>query len=184
MGVQASEPQAAFSELVKVARSVCEVPVRPQYDVVVAGVDPPKDANLYQATRGASYVWFAARPVVRPGGVIILAARCPEGVGRGVGESRFHRLLGSSDAPDSLVAELRQKGYPPGGQRAYLLAQVVAGCQAIVVGAQDTEVVRQCQMTAAATIEEALGLAQARLGRRLEVLIVPRALLTLPVVGV
>jgi len=182
VALRAGQPQAAFAELVEIARSVSEVPVAQQYDLVVAGVDPPKDVNLYQATRAASYLWFASRPVVRPGGVIIVPARCPEGVGQGVGEHRFHWLLSNTDDLHSLIAHLREKGYPPGGQRAYILAQVLAGCQVIVVGAEDLAIVRQCHMTPAATMEEALGLAQARLGRELEALIVPHALLTLPVV--
>jgi len=182
VALRAGQPQAAFAELVEIARSVYEVPVAQQYDLVVAGVDPPKDVNLYQATRAASYVWFASRPVVHPGGVIIVPARCPEGVGQGVGEHRFHWLLSNTDDLHSLIAHLREKGYPPGGQRAYILAQVLAGCQVIVVGAEDLAIVRQCHMTPAATMEEALGLAQARLGRELEALIVPHALLTLPVV--
>jgi len=182
LAVRAGEPQAAFAELVRIARGVYEVAVSQQYALIVAGVDPPKDVNLYQATRAASYLWFATKSVVRPEGVIILPARCPEGVGRGVGEQRFYRLLSGTDNLHSLIARLREEGYPPGGQRAYLLAQVLAGCQVIVVGADNPALVRQCHMTPAETMEEALALAQARLGRELEALIVPHALLTLPVV--
>jgi len=182
LAVRAGGPQAAFAELVEIARSVYEVEVAQQYDLVIAGVDPPKDVNLYQATRAASYLWFAPRPVVRPGGVILVPACCPEGVGQGVGERCFHRLLSSADDLHSLIVHLREEGYPPGGQRAYLVAQVLTGCQVIVVGAEDPALMRQCHMTPAATMEEALGLAQARLGWRLEALIVPHALLTLPVV--
>jgi nickel-dependent lactate racemase len=182
VALRAGEPQAAFAELVEIARSVYEVSLTRQYAVVVAGVDSPKDANLYQASRAATYLWCASRSVVRPGGVIILPARCPEGAGQGVGERRFYRLLSNADDAPSLVARLREEGYPPGGQRAYIVAQMLAGCQVIVVGAEDPVIVRQCHMTPAATMEEALTLAQDRLGREAEALIVPHALLTLPVV--
>lgn len=182
VALRAGQPQAAFSELVGMAQSVYQVPVEQQYALVIAGVDPPKDVNLYQATRAASYLWFASRPVVRPGGVIIVPARCPEGAGQGVGERRFYQLLSSADDLDSLLLHLREEGYPPGGQRAYILAQVLESCQIIVVGAEDPAIVHQCHMTPAATMEEALTLAQARMGREVEVLIVPHALLTLPVV--
>jgi len=182
VALRAGQPQAAFAELVTIARRVYEVPVSRPYDVVVAGVDPPKDVNLYQASRAASYLWFAPRPVVRPGGVIILPARCPEGVGQGVGEGHFYQLLSSVDDPSSLIAHLQEQGYPPGGQRAYMMAQVLAGCQVIVVGAEDPALIRRCHMTSAATMEQAFALAQARIGQELEALIVPHALLTLPVV--
>jgi nickel-dependent lactate racemase len=182
VALRAGQPQAAFAELAEIARSVYEVPVTRRYDVVVAGVDSPKDVNLYQASRAASYLWFAPRPVVRHGGMMIVPAQCPEGVGQGVGEQRFYDLLSHSDSPHSLIAHLREQGYPPGGQRAYIMAQVLAGCEVVVVGAEDPAVVQQCHMTPMATMEEAFALAQARMGLELEALVVPHALLTLPVV--
>lgn len=182
VALRAGRPQAAFGELVAIARSVYEVPVPHQYGIVVAGVDSPKDANLYQASRAATYLWCASRSVVRHGGVIILPARCLEGAGQGVGERRFHQILSAADSPPSLVARLRQEGYPPGGQRAYIVAQMLTGCQVIVVGAENPAIVEQCHMTPSASMEEALALAQARMDKEAETLIVPHALLTLPVV--
>jgi nickel-dependent lactate racemase len=182
VALRAGHPEAAFTELVDVARSVFEVLVAQQYGVVVAGVDPPKDVNLYQATRAASYLWFASRSVVCPGGVIIVPARCPEGAGQGVGEGRFYQLLSETDDLCSLITHLRDDGYPPGGQRAYLVAQMLASCEVIVVGAEDPAMVQQCHMIPAATMEEALALAQTRRGHDAEVLVVPHALLTLPMV--
>ncbi len=182
VALRSGQPQAAFAELVEIARSVYEVPLAHQYGIVVAGVNSPKDANLYQASRAATYLWCASRSVVRPGGVIILPARCPEGVGEGVGERRFYQLLSDANDVASLVARLREDGYPPGGQRAYIVAQMLTGCQVIVVGAEDPAIVQQCHMTPVATMEEALALAQDRIGREAEALIVPHALLTLPVV--
>jgi nickel-dependent lactate racemase len=180
VAVRAGEPAEAFAELVEIARGVYEVSVSRQYAIVVAGVDPPKDANLYQASRAATYLWCASRSVVRPGGVIILPARCPEGAGQGSGERRFFELLRDADGALSLVSRLRKEGYPPGGQRAYVVAQMLTGCQVIVVGTEDPAIVRECHMTPAATIEEALSMAQDRVGREAEALIVPHALLTLP----
>jgi nickel-dependent lactate racemase len=182
VALRAGQPQVAFAELVEIARSVYEVPMAHQYGIVVAGVDSPKDANLYQASRAATYLWCASRSVVCPGGVIILPACCPEGVGQGVGEHRFYQLLSDANDVASLVAHLREDGYPPGGQRAYIVAQMLTGCQVIVVGAEDPAIVQQCHMTPAATMEEALALAQDWIGREAEALIVPHALLTLPVV--
>ena len=74
--VGAGEPEATFQELVAFARTLYEVPVPQQYDVAVAGVGYPKDANLYQASRAASYLFFAPTPVVKPGGFFIIPAPC------------------------------------------------------------------------------------------------------------
>ena len=68
VAILAGEPDATFAELVKVARKLYEVPVPHQYDVAVAGVGFPKDENIYQASRAASYLFFAPTSVVKEGG--------------------------------------------------------------------------------------------------------------------
>ncbi len=164
--VAAGEPEAAFGEL-----------------VAIGGVGYPKDANLYQASRAASYLFFAPTPVVRPGGFLIIPARCEEGAGDGVGEQRF--LAAMRDAPDvqSILDDARQHGYPAGQQRAFVMAKVLEQARVIIVGSEHPDVVAACKMTPVATMEEALALAARELGDHLDVLIVPHALMTLPVVS-
>lgn len=180
--VAAGEPQAAFKELVTFARSIYEVEIPHQYDVVIGGAGFPKDANLYQASRAASYLFFAPTPVVKPGGYILVPARCEEGAGDGVGEQRF--LSAMRDAPDvqHILDDARQHGYPPGQQRAFVMAKVLEEARVVIVGSECPDVVTACKMTAAETMEDGLSLAARELGSELDVLIVPHALLTLPVV--
>lgn len=180
--VKAGEPVETHRQLVAFARSIYEVPISRQADVAVGGVGYPKDANLYQASRAASYLFFAPTPVVRPGGFLIVPAGCEEGAGEGVGEQRFFEAM--RDAPDvqAILCDARENGYPPGQQRAFVMAKVLENARVIIVGAQCPDVVSACKMTPAASMDEALGMASDELGRDLDVLIVPHALLTLPVV--
>jgi len=180
--VAAGEPEAAFQELVAFARSVYEVSIPHQYDVAIGGVGFPKDANLYQASRAASYLFFAPTPVVKPGGFLIIPARCEEGAGDGVGEQRFFAAM--RDAPDVqfILDDARRHGYPPGQQRAFVMAKVLEQARVVIVGSECPDVVAACKMIPAATMEEALALAAQELESDLDVLIVPHALLTLPVV--
>jgi nickel-dependent lactate racemase len=180
--VAAGEPEETHRQLVTFARSVYEVEIPRQYDVAIGGVGYPKDANLYQASRAASYLFFAPTPVVKPGGILIVPARCQEGAGEGVGEQRF--LAAMRDAPDvrAILCDARANGYPPGQQRAFVMAKVLEEARVVVVGSECPDVVADCRMTPAATLEEALALAASELGDDLDVLIVPHALLTLPVV--
>ena len=182
VAVQAGEPEAAFMELVAFAKSIYEVPIPHQYDVAVGGVGFPKDANLYQTSRAASYLHFAPTPVVKPGGFYILPARCEEGAGEGVGEQRFLEKLRDATEMTSLLEELRRTGYPPGAQRAFIMAKVMEECEVIIVGSECPDIVRQAKMTPAADMEEAFRIVTERLEPNLDVLIVPHALLTLPVV--
>jgi len=180
--VKAGEPVETHRQLVAFARSIYEVPIPQQVDVAIGGVGYPKDANLYQASRAASYLFFAPTPVVKPGGFLIVPARCEEGAGEGVGEQRFFEAM--RDAPDAqaILCNAREHGYPPGQQRAFVMAKVLEEAQVVIVGSECPEVIAACKMTPAATMEEALALAARELGDRLDVLIVPHALLTLPVV--
>ena len=180
--VRAGEPVETHQQLVSFARSIYEVEIPHQYDVAIGGVGFPKDANLYQASRAASYLFFAPVPVVKPGGFLIVPARCEEGAGDGIGERRFFAAM--RDAPDvqSILDDARRHGYPPGQQRAFVMAKVLEQARVLIVGSECPDVVAACKMTPAATMEEALALAARELGGDLDVLIVPHALLTLPVV--
>jgi nickel-dependent lactate racemase len=180
--VTAGHPEEAFQDLVAFARSVYEVPIPRQYDIAIGGAGFPKDSNLYQASRAPSYLFFAPTCVVRPGGIFIIPARCEEGAGSGVGEQRF--LAAMRDAPDIpfILDDGRRNGFPPGQQRAFVMAKVLEKSHVIIVGSDCPEIVAACKMIPAATMDEAVRMAAAKVGASCDVLIVPHALLTLPVV--
>jgi nickel-dependent lactate racemase len=180
--VAAGDPEVAFQDLVDFAKSVYEVPIYQQYDIAIGGVGFPKDANLYQASRAPSYLFFAPTPVVRTGGYFIIPARCEEGAGAGVGEQRFFKAM--RDAPDiqSILDDARHNGYPPGQQRAFVMAKVLEKSKVVIVGSECPDLVAACKMNPAATMQDALNLAASDLGPSCSVLIVPHAMLTLPVI--
>jgi nickel-dependent lactate racemase len=181
--VLAGAPDQTFQELVTFAKSISEVPIPHQYDIVIGGVGFPKDTNLYQTSRAPSYLFFAPTPVVRSGGFLIIPARCEEGVGSGVGEKRF--LAAMRDAPNIhfILEDARRNGYPPGQQRAFVMAKVLEHAHVVIVGSECPPLVAACKMIPAATMEDALALASAKLGQSCDVLVVPHALLTLPVIS-
>lgn len=180
--VMAGDPEQAFQDLVAFARSVYEVPIPRQYDIAIGGVGFPKDSNLYQASRAPSYLFFAPTCVIRPGGYFIIPARCEEGAGSGVGEQRF--LSAMRDTPDvqSILDDARKNGYPPGQQRAFVMAKVLEKSKVIIVGSECPDIVAACKMIPAATMDEAIRIAAKDTGVSCDVLIVPHAMLTLPVV--
>jgi nickel-dependent lactate racemase len=183
VAVLAGEPETTYIELVKKARQIYEVPIPRQYDVAVAGVGYPKDVNIYQASRAASYLFFAPTCVVKEGGVIIVPASTPEGVGDGVGEQRFlEKMRGATDM-SSLLEELRRTSYPPGAQRAFVMAKVLEKIHVIIVDSKTPDIVRQLHMMPVSDMDEAFHLAAKKIGRDdLDVLIVPHAMLTLPII--
>ncbi len=180
IAVQAGEPIAVHDALVATARSVYEVPIEQQYDAVIAQVDPPKDLSLYQASRAATYVGLSATPPIRDNGVIIVAARCPEGAGQGRGEQRFFTALSQASDLRQLLARYRRDGCQAGEQRAYMLAQVLLNYDVVVAGSQCPQVVEACHLIAASSLDEAIEHARGRLGPAAQVLYLPHPLQTIP----
>jgi len=183
VAIFAGEPEATFARLVKLARELYEVPIPHQYDVAVAGVGFPKDANIYQASRAASYLFYAPTSVVKEGGVLIVPAPTPEGAGQGVGEQRFFEEMRGAVDISSFIEELRRKGYPPGAQRAFVMAKVMEKSHVIFVGSETPDLVRQMHMIPAEHMDQAFHIATEKMGRNdLDVLVIPHALMTLPIV--
>jgi lactate racemase len=180
--VLAGDPELAFRDLVAFAKSVYEVAIPKQVDIAIGGVGFPKDSNLYQASRAPSYLFFAPVPVVRQGGFLIIPARCEEGAGAGVGEQRFLSAMRDAADVQSILDDARSKGYPPGQQRAFVMAKVLEKARVIIVGSEYPDLVAACKMIPAPTMEHALELAVRETRQDCAVLIVPHAMLTLPVI--
>ena len=179
----AGDPVAVLRDLAVEAAALYTRAIPKQYDIVVAGVGHPKDVNLYQASRAATYLRFAPTPVVREGGAIIIPARLEEGAGEGAGEQRFLAALERAESPAAVVEEARRH-FAGGEQRAVMVALTLQWCQIIVAASEAPEIVRLAKLRAAVDVEEGLDIAYEHIGRptRASVLLVPRALHTLPVV--
>jgi nickel-dependent lactate racemase len=167
----AGDHRAVVRELAGSAREALSVTVEESYDAVVAGVGAPKDANLYQASRAATYVALGDRNPLREDGRIVVPAELPEGAGTGTGERRFHRRLRGATNPDALYKEMRQ-GYEPGAQRAFVLARVLRDHDVYVTNGRHPEAVEECLMHAREYVAEAVEPGS-------DVLVVPDALNTL-----
>jgi nickel-dependent lactate racemase len=183
VAVAAGDPDAVLADLVAKAAALYTQPIPKQYDIVIAGVGHPKDVNLYQASRAATYLRFAPTPVVREGGAIIIPARLEEGAGDGPGEQRFLAALERAESPAAVV-EAARRHFAGGEQRAVMVALTLQWCQIIVAASEAPEIVRLAKLRASVDVEEGLDIAYEHIGRpaRASVLLVPRALHTLPIV--
>lgn len=74
--VVAGDPVAAFHAGVALARPWFTVKAEPA-DIVIASDVLPVSASLYQAAKIAA----ATAPLVRAGGLLVIAAECPDGIG-------------------------------------------------------------------------------------------------------
>jgi len=184
LAAAAGAPDAVHDHLGACATAASVVHAAQPYDVIIAGVGFPKDQNFYQASRAATYVGLVERPALAAGGVVILPAPCPEGVGAGTGERRFADLMhAGADQPARLLAALRAHGFPPGAQRAFMLAQLLERFRLVVVGCENPAALAACHVRTAVSIEDALTWAAGQMGRSLRVALVPHALTTVLTLG-
>lgn len=80
-------------------------PVADLFDIVIStNSGYPLDLNMYQAVKGMA----AAAQIVRPGGAIILAAECSQGVPAG---SHFQKLLALDATPAALLRRIQAPGF-------------------------------------------------------------------------
>jgi hypothetical protein len=142
-------------------------------------VPAPKDRSLYQASRALTYVGLAARPVVAPGGLIVCCADLPLGVGDGPGEINFGALLAATERPLDLVARGCVEPLGPGGQRAYMMAKLMALYRVGVIGGGDRKLIEGMGLLAFATVGEAVAAARRVAGRGARVLAVADGLDTI-----
>jgi len=102
-GIFAGDLDQAHRAGVAQARGECQVSLPWQADVVVTSCGGyPLDATLYQGAKGLA----AALPVLRPGGCVVMAASCQEGIG----SEDFRRAL-RQYTPEEFKWRLREPGF-------------------------------------------------------------------------
>ncbi len=104
-GVFAGELLAAYRQGTALARQSTVRPVKGPFDLVITSNSGyPLDLNLYQAVKGMS----AAAQIVRPGGDIVLAAECWDGI---PDHGEYKRLLWEAASPAELLARVMAPGF-------------------------------------------------------------------------
>ena len=176
--IESGEPIETHKNLIQKAKRIFEIPLKKPYDVVICGVGYPQDSNLYQATRAASYLYFANKPIINPGGYIIIPAPCPEGAGTGIGEQRFFSMLKNKTIDE--ILNLKEE-FKAGEQRSYFIAHVLKNCKIIVVGCMTPEIIKEAKMIPAKDVEEAFEIVKNDFNKT-EILLVPNALSSLPII--
>ena len=104
-------------------------------DIVIAGTGGfPKDINLYQAQKALDNAAYFARP----GGVVILVAECPEGLGN----QTFEKWMHTPGGPAAILERI-QREFMLGGHKAAAIANVQQKVQIYLVSKMAPELVRQ-----------------------------------------
>lgn len=145
------------------------------FDVVVTtNSGYPLDQNLYQGVKGMS----AAARIVRPGGTIILAAECSEGIPSG---SPYDALLQEADSIEGVLARLATPGFSrPEQWQAHLQGVVQSRARVLVHSGIPDQVLRKAHLEPCPDIAAAVEEVLRKHGPSSRVAVLPLGPLTIP----
>lgn len=161
----AGDLEQAWLAGVETCRQMSMVTVPRAADVVlVSAGGHPKDINLYQAQKALE----AAAAATRPGGTIILLARCREGLG----EHTFEKWMLEAETLEDIFRRFEQ-GFVLGGHKAYAIARVLQEKQVILISDLGKELTESLFMRYADSIPTALLQVEEQYGQDYSLLVIP-----------
>ncbi|MCQ2437954.1 MAG: nickel-dependent lactate racemase [Clostridia bacterium] len=139
--------------------------------VIVSQGGAPKDLNLYQTQKALDN----AKHAIKKGGTIILIGSCKEGLG----EKVFEEWMLNAPTAESMIDRIG-KDFQLGGHKAAAIAMVLQNAEIYLVSDLAPEFVEKIFLKPAASAQEALDAAFARIGKDATVLAMPYGGSTLP----
>ena len=163
----------SFHAAIDKANEVFAAPLKEKADIVVSVVKFPQDINLYQAQKGIDN----AKLALKKNGIMILVAKCRDGIGG----KAFADLLGSCDTPKAALDKIEQ-GYVLGYHKAAKMAEIGLWAQMWAVTDVAPEVISKLFITPFSDLQTALDKALEEKGKTASVLFLMDGGLTVPLV--
>lgn len=151
------------------ARQTAMLPVAAPFDIVITSNSGyPLDLNLYQTVKGMS----AACQVVKPGGAILIAAECWDGI---PDHGLYGKLLAAARSPQELLERIAQPGFLEQDQwQAQIQAQIQLKARLFVrTDGLSDETLRRCLLEPCADIPATVERLLADYGRRARICVLP-----------
>lgn len=172
VGAVSGDFREAHRQACHIADRLYKLPICQQADIVLASAGGfPKDLNMYQAHKALEN----ARQAVKPGGIIVFLAECPEGIGHPV----FTRWLQEAESPAAILERFR-RGFVFGGHLAARIARIVQTVQVYFISSMAPADVRTLFFQPFQNPVEALREAIKQQGGYAKILCMPYAGSTLP----
>jgi lactate racemase len=178
-GIFAGDLEAAWRAGVAFAGKHVRASLPEPVDIAVTScAGHPLDATFYQAVKGM----VGALPIVKPGGTIVIASCCSEGVGSDI----FRQTLLETDDLPAFIHAMQQPGWEfiPDQWEVEELAKAVSHadvycvCDGIPAGT-----LAQCFVTPTATVEEGVAAALMKHGPQATIAVIPKGPYVIPSVG-
>jgi len=171
----AGDLEQAFYEGVKLVEEMYKIPIERKADIVLASPGGfPADITLFQAYKAVDN----ALEAVKRGGVIVLAAECPEGHGNEV----FYEWMMKFKSLKEVEKRIK-RNFVLGGHKAYYLMKALQKVKIILVSSMpDYYAQNVFRLDTARAINDAVEEALRIAGSRAKVWAMPLGNYTLPVV--
>jgi nickel-dependent lactate racemase len=171
IGAVAGEPLQAHAAGCRMIDDLYRVRIREKADLIIVSCGGhPRDINYIQSHKSLHHAFYA----VKPDGVIILLAKCPEGIG-----SQTFLEWFDYDAPEKLHHELLHH-YKLNGTTALATMQKARESKVIAVTDLPGEIVSRLGFLPAPTLADAISLARKKLPEQFSTYIMPNGALAVP----
>lgn len=145
-------------------------------DLVIASAGGyPKDINLYQSQKAMTH----SSLLLRPGGVILLAAACEEGIG----SQGYESFMQGVHSLDEVYEKFAKVGFSVGPHKAVQIARIIQEHPVILMSNISPEIVHDLLMYPVKSIEEGIEQADQLLPGIKKVGILPYAVSTIPFIS-
>lgn len=163
----------AFMQGVKLVDQIYKVKVDKLADIVLVSAGGyPTDIDLYQAYKAID----SALRVVKPGGIIVVAAECRDGHGHKV----FYEWMKKYQTMEEIEKQIKTN-FKLGGHKAYYILKAIQKANIILISKiSPKEVKNVFRLEPAKSLDDALDIAFAKKGRDAKVLVMPEAAKVLP----
>ncbi|PKM75963.1 MAG: transcriptional regulator [Firmicutes bacterium HGW-Firmicutes-15] len=163
----AGEVEKAWLEAVKYCEKMNVVQTKEAADIVIASCGGfPKDIDMYQSQKALD----AAVLAVKPGGTIILAAECREGLG----EKTFQEWIENANCPQDIFDRFHTH-FELGGHKAFAICRILEKADILLLSELPDKSVRDMFMTPVQNLIEALEMARLKHGNEASIIIMPEA---------
>ena len=132
----------------------------------------PKDINIYQSQKTMDN----AVKAVQEGGVVILLAECREGSGSPV----FDETVKNHDTLQSIEDSVRAD-FQIGRHKAYAVTRLMKKADFYLLSSIDEDYAKTAFFTPVASMEEALALADEKMGKDAKIILMPHGSYTVPI---
>lgn len=150
---------------------LCRSEVEKADIVVTTNNGYPLDQNIYQSVKGMT----TAEAACHPGGIIIIAAECADGIGGDEFYRTFKNHVTAEEVMNEILATPQDKTVPDQWQ-SQIFARVLMDHPVIFVSSARDEIVRDLHMIPAGSVEAALEMADEMLGEKKKILVIPEGI--------